>query len=320
MKKIRTAVIGTGYLGKFHAEKYAELDNSELIAVVDINKDNAEAVAKKTNTTALNSYESLLTKVDAVSIVTPTETHAKIGLDFLSRGIDVLIEKPMALSTAEADTLIKAAEENNAILQIGHLERFNGAVLALKDTPLDPVFIESHRLSPFPNRSTDVDVVLDLMIHDIDIILNLARAEVEKIDAVGIPVISGKVDIANARLEFKNGCVANVTASRVSKEPQRKMRIFQDETYISVDFATQQISIAKLEGAKDGEKPRIINEELQIERQDSLLEEIKSFLNCSATREAPLVSGSDGKRALAVAAEIQEAVEESIQKRKQNIK
>ncbi|MCK4739273.1 MAG: Gfo/Idh/MocA family oxidoreductase [Deltaproteobacteria bacterium] len=320
MKKIRTAVIGTGYLGKFHAEKYAELDNSELIAVVDINKDNAEAVAKKTNTTALNSYESLLTKVDAVSIVTPTETHAKIGLDFLSRGIDVLIEKPMALSTAEADTLIKAAEENNAILQIGHLERFNGAVLALKDTPLDPVFIESHRLSPFPNRSTDVDVVLDLMIHDIDIILNLARAEVEKIDAVGIPVISGKVDIANARLEFKNGCVANVTASRVSKEPQRKMRIFQNETYISVDFATQQISIAKLEGAKDGEKPRIINEELQIERQDSLLEEIKSFLNCSATREAPLVSGSDGKRALAVAAEIQEAVEESIQKRKQNIK
>lgn len=320
MKKIRTAVIGTGYLGKFHAEKYAELENSELVAVVDLNRENAEAVAKKTNTTALSTYEGLFTKVDAVSIVTPTETHAKIGLDFLSKGIDVLIEKPMALSTAEADTLIKAATENNAILQIGHLERFNGAVLALKDTPLDPVFIESHRLSPFPNRSTDVDVVLDLMIHDIDIILNLARAEVEKIDAVGIPVISDKVDIANARLEFKNGCVANVTASRVSKEPQRKMRIFQDETYISVDFATQQISIARLESAKDGGQPRIINEELQIERQDSLLEEIKSFLNCSATRQAPLVSGSDGKRALAVAAEIQNAVEESIQKRKQYTK
>jgi predicted dehydrogenase len=320
LKTIRTAVIGTGYLGKFHAQKFAELDGVELIGVVDIDKARATEVASANNTHAFTDHRELMDKVDAVTIVTPTESHCKIGLDFLARGIDVLIEKPMAISIEEADSLIMAARENNAILQIGHLERFNPAVIALKGRIENPLFIEAQRLSPFPNRALDVDVVLDVMIHDIDIILNLVDSEITSIDAVGIPIITNKVDIANARLKFKNGCVANVTASRVAAESLRRTKIFQHDSHITIDYAAQHISISRLThsdnattaGSAEPHHARMEVENLDLERQDSLKEEIRSFINCSRSGESPLVSGSDGKRALEVAGRIQEATMKSL--------
>lgn len=307
MKKIRVAVVGVGYLGRLHAEKYADLEKAELVGVADLDVERANEVAAAAGTTPYTNYKDLFGKVDAVSIVTPTESHCKIGMDFLGRGVDVLIEKPIAMDLDEAERLIEAARENNAILQVGHLERFNAAVVALNGRLGDPVFIESFRLSPFPNRSTDVDVILDLMIHDIDIILNLVNSDVERIDAVGIPVVSHKVDIANARLTFKNGCVANVTASRVSKERVRKVNLFEHDACISIDYATQSIEISRLLPSEDGGVSSLVDEEIKIEKRDSLKEEIRSFLECSASREAPLVSGVDGRKALEVAERIQES-------------
>jgi predicted dehydrogenase len=318
VKPTRVAVIGTGYLGRFHAEKYAHLEEAELVGVVDIEKERAQAVAEKLAGAAkietFSSYDEVIDKVDAVSIVTPTNTHLKIGKDFLSKGIHVLMEKPMALNSDEAEELLQAAKEGGAILQIGHLERFNGAVVALKERDISPMFIESHRLSGFPDRGTDVDVVLDLMIHDIDIILNLVNSEVESVDASGVPIISTKVDIANARLNFKNGCVANVTASRVSLEPMRRLRIFQRDAYISVDYAKQHISISTKGANKETGKVEIATEELDIETKDSLNEEIKSFINSVREGKTPLVTGHDGKRALEVAQRIQSSVEESMER------
>lgn len=321
MKIIKTAVIGTGYLGKFHAEKLVSLDGVELVGVVDLDRQRAKEVATANKTRAYTDYKELFELVDAVTIVTPTESHCRIGLDFLSRGKDVLIEKPMAISLDEADSLIKAAKDNNAVLQIGHLERFNPAVMALKDRIQRPLFIEAQRLSPFPNRALDVDVVLDVMIHDIDIILNLVSSEIKSVDAVGIPIITSKVDIANARLKFENGCVANVTASRVATESLRRTKIFQHDSHITIDYAAQHISISSLDtsGDKSSESSSTIArlrqleiEDLEIERKDSLREEIKSFIECSRNRSKPLVSGHDGKRALEVAGKIQEAVMKSL--------
>ncbi|MCK5237798.1 MAG: Gfo/Idh/MocA family oxidoreductase [Deltaproteobacteria bacterium] len=319
MSNLKTAVIGVGYLGRFHAEKYSKLENSELVAVVDPNTARAEEIAKEFSTKAYSDYKDLLGKVDCVSIVTPTESHATIGMDFIKSGTHVLIEKPITKTAKEAEDLIAEAEKQNVILQVGHLERFNPAVVALKDKVKNPVFIESHRLSPFPNRATDVDVVLDLMIHDIDIILNLVADEVESVDATGIPVISGKVDIANARIKFKNGCVANVTASRISKETLRRIRLFQPDAYISIDYAEQKINLSSIDRGKEG-LPQIKEEEITIERKDMLFEEIKSFLECIENGSSPIVSGHDGKRALDVAARIQVSVEKSLQQIFKNIK
>ena len=317
-KEIRTAVIGTGYLGRFHAQKYMELPNSKLVGIVDIDKARAEEVAKETNTQPYDDYTELFGKVDAVSIVTPTDTHAKIGKALLAEGIDVLIEKPMTVTTEEAAELVTLAKEKGAILQVGHLERFNAAIVALEGRVDNPVFIESHRLAPFNLRALDVDVVLDLMIHDIDIILSLVDSEIESINATGVPVVSGKVDIANARLTFKNGCVANITASRVSKEPQRRIRLFQHDAYIAIDYAAQNISISRLDRSKGG-LPSIVEEELNIKKVDSLKEEIIAFLNSVTTRKKPSVSGEDGKRALMVAAQIQEKTENSLRKIQKNL-
>ena len=320
MKTIRTAVIGTGYLGKFHAEKLAQLEGVELVGVVDLDIKRATEVASANNTKAFADYSEIIDSVDAVTIVTPTESHCSIGLDFLNRGKDVLIEKPMAITLLEADSLIAAAEAKNAVLQIGHLERFNPAVIALKGKIQAPLFIEAQRLSPFPNRALDVDVVLDVMIHDIDIILNLVSSEIKSVDAVGIPIITNKVDIANARLKFENGCVANVTASRVATESLRRTKIFQHDSHITIDYAAQHISISSLSSGSD-ETPhasaiarlrQLEREDLNIERQDSLREEIRSFIDCSRTGSKPLVSGYDGKRALEVAGRIQEATLRSL--------
>ena len=304
MNKLKCAVIGTGYLGKFHAEKYAALPDCELAAVVDINPEAAKAVAGKFGAEALTDYHALLGKVNAVSIVVPTTLHHAVAKDFLTAGAHVLVEKPICVTVDEAEELIAIAKANNLILQVGHLERFNPAVLGL-DKEEKPLFIESHRLSPFNPRANDVSVVLDLMIHDIDIILALVDSEVEKIDASGTAVLTQGTDIANARILFKNGCVANVTASRISLKQERKMRMFRPSSYVSVDFQNRILS-----KHRTGDKemfpgiPEIVSEELVFESGDALLEEIKHFVSCILTGTNPIVSGEAGKRALATAIQI----------------
>lgn len=304
MKKLKCAVIGTGYLGKFHAEKYALLPDCELVAVVDINEQAAQAVAEKHGAKALTDYSSLLGTIDAVSIVVPTTLHHKVAKDFLNAGVHVLVEKPITVTVAEADELIAIADAKNLILQVGHLERFNPAVLGL-DKEEKPLFIESHRLSPFNPRANDVSVVLDLMIHDIDIILALVDSEIDRIDASGTPVLTQGTDIANARLTFKNGCVANVTASRISMKMERKMRLFRPSSYISVDFQNRILSKYQT-GTKEmfPGVPEIISEESTFDSADALLEEIKHFVNCIHTGDNPLVSGVAGRRALDTAIQI----------------
>jgi len=305
MKKLKCAVIGTGYLGKFHAEKYASLADCELVAVVDINAEAAQRVAEKHAAQALTDYHALLGKVDAVSIVVPTTLHYQVAKDFLNNGAHILVEKPITVTVAQADELIALAKEKNRILQVGHLERFNPAILALDNMENKPLFIESHRLSPFNPRANDVSVVLDLMIHDIDIILALVNSDIARIDASGTAVLTQGTDIANARLTFKNGCVANVTASRISMKTERKMRLFQPSAYLSVDFQNK-----VLMKYRTGEKemfpgiPEIITEESVFATSDALLEEIKHFVDCIHTGKNPLVSGEAGRKALATAIEI----------------
>ncbi|MCX7087788.1 MAG: Gfo/Idh/MocA family oxidoreductase [Methylococcales bacterium] len=305
MKKLKCAVIGTGYLGKFHAEKYASLPDCELVAVVDIDLAAAQAVADKHGAQALTDYQSLLGQVDAVSIVVPTSLHHVVSRDFLEHGTHVLVEKPITVTLAEADELIAIAKAKQLILQVGHLERFNPAILALDQTHEKPLFIESHRLAPFNPRANDVSVVLDLMIHDIDIILALVDSDIERIDASGTAVLTQGTDIANARLTFKNGCVANVTASRISLKMERKMRLFRPSSYISVDFQNRILTKHRT-GPKEMFPgiPEIITEESVFEGGDALLEEIKHFVQCIQTGQNPTVSGVAGRRALATAIEI----------------
>jgi len=309
MKPVRCAVIGAGYLGKFHAEKYAALDDCELVAVVDTDEPTARMIADRHGVRALVDYHELLGEVEAVSIVVPTSLHHAVSHDFLDAGAHVLVEKPITVTLEEADDLIRIADRNQRILQVGHLERFNAAVLGLGLTEEPPLFIESHRLSPFNPRATDVSVVLDLMIHDIDIILDLMGSEVERIDASGTPVLTGKLDIANARITFKNGAVANVTASRVSMKTERKMRLFRPSAYISIDFQNR-VLVRHKTGKKEMFPgiPEIETEESVFASSDALLEEIKHFLACIREGQEPLVSGRAGRRALATAIEISQAL------------
>ncbi len=305
MSEIRTAVIGVGYLGKFHAQKYSQLENSELLAVVDNDIEKASKVANDAECKAITDYHELLGKVDAVSIVVPTELHFEVTKDFLRHGSHVLVEKPITTTLEQADELIGLANQNKLILQVGHLERFNPAIIALEHELSEVKFIESTRLAPYNPRGTDVNVVLDLMIHDIDIILDIVNSEVEKIDASGTPVLSQGIDIANARIVFKNGCVANVTASRASNKTDRKMRIFQNDAYLSVDFQNRELSVYR---KGDGEMypgiPNIDINSSKFDKSDALLTEIEHFLACIANNSAPKVSGEDGKRALQTAIQI----------------
>ncbi len=305
MQKIKTAVIGTGYLGKFHAEKYAQLPDSDLVAVVDINETAAREVALRNNTRAWRDYRDLIGMVDAVSIVVPTSLHYTLARDFLSAGVHVLIEKPITVTVEEADALIAIARERNLVLQVGHLERFNAALLQLDFTRDKPLFIESHRLSPFNPRANDVSVVLDLMIHDIDIILDIVDSGVDRIDASGTAVLTDGIDIANARIVFKSGCVANVTASRVSMKVERKMRMFRPHSYVSVDFQNRVLVVHKT-GDKEMYPgiPEIVTEKTEFASSDALLEEIRHFLGCIRVNREPLVTGEAGRRALATAIEI----------------
>ncbi|CAG0962524.1 myo-inositol 2-dehydrogenase / D-chiro-inositol 1-dehydrogenase [Geobacteraceae bacterium] len=303
--KIRTAVIGVGYLGLFHAEKFAQLPDADLVGVVDTSRLRAEEVAAKVGTTAYTDYRELLDKVDAVSIVVPTQYHFEVARAFLERGVHVLLEKPITTTVAEADKLIRLAEEKGAVFQVGHLERFNPVIVGLKGFLTVPRFIESIRIAPFKPRGTDVNVVLDLMIHDIDILQTIVGSPVKQISSIGAPVFTDEEDIANARIQFENGCVANVTASRISLKSERKMRIFQADSYISVDFQNKKLAVfRKGSGEMFPGVPKVDMEETSFEQGDALKAEIASFLDCVRTGAKPVVSGEDGKRALETALKI----------------
>jgi predicted dehydrogenase len=309
MKKIRVGVVGTGYLGKFHAEKYAQMNDVELIGVVDVEPLRAETVAGECATKAYTDYRDLLDKVDAVSVVVPTSAHYSVSKDFLLHDVDVMIEKPMTNTIDEADELIRISKEKGLIVQVGHLERFNSAVVKLEDIIKRPMFIESHRLSFFKERSTDVSVVLDLMIHDIDIILNFVKSNVESIHAAGISVISENVDIANARLQFESGCVANVTASRISAKNERKIRLFQKDAYISVDFANHDINITRLVGEPSaGLIDNLRHDRMSFEKGDALKDELVSFIKSVKQRQTAEVTGEMGRDALKIAIDIMEQI------------
>ncbi|HOI14741.1 MAG TPA: Gfo/Idh/MocA family oxidoreductase [Geobacteraceae bacterium] len=301
-KKIRTAVVGVGYLGGFHAEKYAALPNSELVAVVDVDAERAESVAAGLGTRAFSRYCDIIGKVDAVSIAVPTQSHYEVARDFLLNGVGVLLEKPMTTTLEEADDLIRIARESGAVLQIGHLERFNPVVVALDDILTDPRFIESIRIAPFKPRGTDVNVVLDLMIHDIDIIQHIIRSPIKRIDSIGAPVFTDEEDIANARILFENGCVANVTASRISLKSERRMRIFQPDAYITMDFQNKKVAVfRKGTGEMFPGVPNVTIDQRELGQGDVLKAEIESFLEAVAGRRQPVVTGEDGRRALETA-------------------
>jgi len=300
-------VVGVGYLGRFHAQKYAALPQCELTAVVDIDTEVAARVATELGTRGLSDYRELCGQVDAVSVVTPTDSHAEIATALLRTGAHVLVEKPIAQSVQQAQQLIDAARERGLVLQVGHLERFNPAILAAEPLLARARFIECHRLAPFKERGTEVNVVLDLMIHDIDLVQMIIGSPVATLDAIGTPVFSGEIDIANVRLTFENGCVANVTASRVSLKTERKLRVFHDGGYLSIDLQQKILTVIRkrLLPATAGELPVQI-EEQSFAQGDALLAEIEAFLAAVRGERAVLVSGEDGQRALRTAIAITE--------------
>lgn len=310
MDTTRCAVVGVGYLGRYHARKYAEIDCADLVAVVDIDDRAARASAEACGCRALSDYRGIVDQVDAVSIAVPTAQHYEIARHFLEAGVHVLLEKPIASSLDEARALVRLAAERDVILQIGHLERFNAAFLNLKSFELNPLFIESHRVAPFKPRGTDVSVVLDLMIHDIDLILGMVKSPVRSVAANGTSVLSDDIDIVNARLEFENGCVANVTSSRVSVKSERRMRIFQPEAYISIDFQNSGLAIHRI-GKREmfPGVPEILREESSFEQNDALLSEIESFLSAIREGTRVVVTGEDGLRALETAMQISELLD-----------
>ncbi|MFA5118511.1 MAG: Gfo/Idh/MocA family oxidoreductase [Candidatus Omnitrophota bacterium] len=302
MKKIKIAVVGTGYLGSIHAKLYKAIPACSLEAVCDIDKTHSDKISSELGVSGFTDYRQLFGKVDAVSIAVPTKQHYEIARQFLMQGIHTLVEKPFTSTLAEADSLIETAQQKNLILQVGHIERFNSAFAATRKLIKEPKFIECHRLSAFPNRSLDVGVVLDIMIHDIDIILGLVPSRIKRIDSIGINVLTKFEDIANARLTFENGCVANLTASRVSDEPMRKIRIFQENTYISLDYKEAKASVYKKNALM------ITKHNLPIEKEQPLQKELESFIDCVITGKEPLVSGPVAREALAVALDIQRQI------------
>jgi predicted dehydrogenase len=310
MTPIRAAVVGCGHFGRFHAEKYAASPEAELVAVVDCDPTAAERLAARFGVAALSDPAALAGRAEAASVAVPTQAHCAVASRLLEDGLHVLVEKPIAATLAEADALIALAQARGRVLQVGHLERFNTAVLALADVLARPLFIESHRIAPFKPRGTDVDVVLDLMIHDIDLIQALVAAPLEQVDAVGVPVLSGRDDIANARLRFAGGCIANVTASRVSLKSERKMRVFQRDAYVSIDFQAGAASIArKGAGEMFPGMPEIGLEQRRFETNDPLALEIAAFLAALRGSRAVAVTGADGRHALETALRITAALE-----------
>ena len=306
--RLRVGVIGVGHLGRHHARILAAMDDVDLVAVVDIVASRAAEIAASAGTRALGDSRELFDQVDAVTVAVPTELHHEISIPFLERGVSVLIEKPLARSLEEADGLIAVARQSGALLATGHTERFNPAVAAVLPLVTSPRFIEVHRLGVFPERSLDIDVVFDLMIHDLDIILALVKSEVASIEAVGVPVLTPRYDIANARLRFESGCIANVTASRISRDRVRKIRFFQPDSYISIDYAAQEVEGWRLV-RQDGARPSIQGGALPVQRDEPLRRELADFVNAVRSKGRPMVDGVAGRRALALATEIARKME-----------
>lgn len=332
MHRLKVAVVGVGHLGKEHARVYAEMPGVELFGVVDIQRKQAEKVAQQYNTGYFLNYKDIIDKVHAVSIAVPTKSHYAIAKDFLQHGVHVMIEKPMTGTVLEARELIDISKVKGLVLQAGYIERFNPAIAAIKRLSVNPKFIECHRLSPFTFRSADIGVVLDLMIHDIDILLYITNSKVKKFDAVGVNVISDKEDIANVRIQFQNGCVANVTASRVSITPMRKIRLFSEDSYISIDYQkkdaliykkspeltlkslnisdTNVSTIADLKSYVFGDLLKI--EHIKMDDYEPLKKELESFVDCIVNHKEPVVSGEEGLRAIEVANDILREIEKNL--------
>jgi len=307
MDKIRIGVVGAGHLGNYHLQKYKNLPCAEIAGVADVVEERAENAGRLYGCAAFCDYRSLIGRVDAVSIAVPTASHYHVAKDFLESGVDVLLEKPTAATVEEARELNALARRRDLILQIGFVERFNPAILALENVLDKPLFIEAHRLHPFSPRGTDVDVILDLMIHDLDIILKFVKSPLDDVAAVGVSVLSARVDIANARLTFRSGCVANVTASRVTVKTMQKIRFFGPDGYHAVDYAKRElISLSKKTGA--GAQAEIVQLPVDLQICDPLEEEIRSFLEAVANRTAPLVSGEDALLSLEAAHKIIEKI------------
>ena len=300
---LRIAVIGVGHLGKHHARILASLPGVELVGVVDTNRPRADEIASANRTQPFYDARELAEKVDAVTIAVPTEIHLEVARSFLAAGVPVLVEKPMTRTLDEADQLIDLAARASVPLAVGHTERFNPAVEVASTLLTNPRFIEVHRLGAFPDRSLDIDVVFDLMIHDLDVVLSLVDSEVTAIEAVGVPVLTGRVDIANARLKFANGCIANVTASRISRDRVRKIRFFQPMAYLSIDYAAQKVEMWKLVKGQ-GAMPSIEGGEVNVPGDEPLKRELEDFVDAVVSKRAPKVDGAQGRRALALATEI----------------
>jgi predicted dehydrogenase len=311
MSRLRAAVVGVGYLGRFHALKYAAHPAVDLTTVVDVDADRCRAIATEVGAEAAFDHRALVGRVDCVSVSVTTEQHYAVARDLLEAGIDVLVEKPLTTTVAQGQELLELAVRGRRVLQVGHLERFNPAIRAIDGLVTQPRFIECQRLAPFTERGSDVDVVLDLMIHDIDLLLSMVPSPLRAVEAVGVPVLTGSVDIANARLRFANGCIANVTASRVSMKRERKLRIFQGDAYFSVDFDQRQVRVCRRETDAEGRHTLTV-EQLDVPAGDALATEIDAFVRAVEARETPPVTGWDGLRALEVAHVVRECVETEV--------
>jgi predicted dehydrogenase len=306
--RVKVGVIGVGYLGRFHAEKYAALPDTELVGVADADPERAREVALALNTQAVTDYRELLPQVEAVSVAVPTSRHFAVVRDALTAGSQVLVEKPLTVTVAEADQLVALARKHGLILMVGHLERFNSAMEELKRRVTRPRFIESHRLAFYKERGTDVDVVLDLMIHDLDHVLNLVPSPIKEIRAAGISVLTDRIDLANVRLEFDDGCIANLTASRMSFKSMRKFRLFQSDAYLAVDFENRELTVAFKKAGAMGPIPGVALETRRFPQEDILSKEIVAFVQAIRQGQEPPISGEAGRAALALALEIMAAM------------
>ena len=322
IKKVKIAVVGVGHLGKHHVRHYSKLENAELVGVFDVDQQISKSIAEKYKIRNFKNYNELIEHVDAVSIVTPTKTHYEVSKLFLYNKKHVLIEKPITSTVAEADDLIKIANSNNVLIQVGHIERFNPALFPLRELELDPKYLEIQRLAPYTSRGTDVPVVLDLMIHDIDLALSLVSSNVKSINANGVSIMTNSIDIANARLKFENGTIANITSSRIAKDKVRKIKLFQQDLYITIDFLA---SITEIYRAMDlnqkdekaimsaimetnGKQRQIFYEKPEIQKRDALKYELINFVNSIQKKEKPLVGGVSGRNALEIAMKIQNTI------------
>ena len=304
---LRVAVVGVGHLGKHHARILSSLPGVELVAVADTNRRRAEEVAAASGCRAVFDGHELVGQVDAVTVAVPTEIHRRIALPFLRARVPVLVEKPMARSLDEADEMIEAAADAGVALAVGHTERFNPALAVARPLLADPRFIEVHRMGTFPERSLDIDVVFDLMIHDLDVVLSLVNSDVESLEAVGVPVVTNRVDIANARLRFANGCIVNLTASRISRDRVRKIRFFQAQAYLSIDYAAQKVDVWRL--VHGAGPPSIEGGEIAVTNEEPLARELTDFVDAVVSGRAPVVTGEAGRRALAVAQQITDKIQ-----------